>query len=106
MLDDFNTAKAFGYYFKFINNGSLSPETDSEVSEFEETMGIRGWRDENIQSKKDTIVDEVKIKQIIFERDRARKDKNWIKADELRYEAEELGVKLLDKEGKTTWEPC
>jgi len=106
MLDDFNTAKAFGYYFKFINDGSLSPETDSEVSEFEETMGISGWRDENIQSKKDTIVDEVRIKQIIFERDRARKDKNWIKADELRYEAEELGVKLVDKEGKTTWEPC
>ena len=28
MLDDFNTAKAFGFYFKFINDGKLSNKSE------------------------------------------------------------------------------
>lgn len=104
MLDDFNTAKAFGYYFKLINDQKLSNDSTHELNRFEETMGIRGWRDDIIDSENSNIVDKKIIEEIISERNIARKNKDWEKADKLRKEAEELGVKLIDNGDVTTWE--
>lgn len=104
MLDDFNTAKAFGYYFKLINDQKLSNDSTHELNRFEETMGIRGWRDDIIDSENSNIVDKKIIEEIISERNIARKNKDWEKADKLRKEAEELGVKLIDSGDVTTWE--
>ena len=104
MLDDFNTAKAFGFYFKFINDGKLSNQNESEMNEFEQVMGISGWRDEIIEDNKENSLDADLIEKIILERDKARGEKNWKKADQLRKDAESKGVRLLDDEKGTTWE--
>ena len=109
MLDDFNTAKAFGYYFKYINDGLLSNDDISSIEEFENTMGISDWRDKisqesenlNYSLSKDS---ESKINQIILDRNLARNAKDWDKADELRLKAEKLGVRLLDTKDGTSWE--
>ena len=104
MLDDFNTAKAFGFYFKFINDGKLSNKSEIEIKEFEEVMGIYGWRNEINEDDKSKSFDNAKIEEIIKERNKARKEKDWDKADKLRELAESYGIKLLDNEKGTTWE--
>ena len=96
MLDDFNTAKAFGFYFKFINDGKLSNKSEIEIKEFEEVMGIYGWRNEINEDDKSKSFDNAKIEEIIKERNKARKEKDWDKADKLRELAESYGIKLLD----------
>ena len=104
MLDDFNTAKALGYYFKFINDGKLSSKSTVELDEFEETMGISGWRNDISDSMDRKSINKEEIEELIIERNKARSDKDWSKADELRERAKELGVKLLDNDEGTTWE--
>tara|TARA_Y100001970_G_C14259777_1_gene879103 strand:- start:22377 stop:23720 length:1344 start_codon:yes stop_codon:yes gene_type:complete len=104
MLDDFNTAKAFGYYFKYINDGKLSDKSEIELKEFEETMGVYGWRDEILASDEIEIVNKDEIEKIILERNKARENKEWEKADLLREKAEKMGIKLVDNQNGTTWE--
>ena len=104
MLDDFNTAKALGYYFKFINDGKLSSKSTVELEEFEETMGISGWRNDISDSMDRKSINKEEIEELIIERNKARNDKDWSKADELRERAKELGVRLLDNDEGTTWE--
>ena len=43
MLDDFNSAKAFGGFFKCVNDGEISRDNINEIAEFENVMGINGW---------------------------------------------------------------
>ena len=104
MLDDFNTAKALGYYFKFINDGKLSSKSTIELEEFEQTMGISGWRNDISDSMDRKSINKEEIEELIIRRNKARSDKDWSKADELREKAKELGVRLLDNDEGTTWE--
>ena len=109
MLDDFNTAQAIGYYFKYINEGILTISNLDLIEEFEETIGIDGWRDEinnsiNLQKSSNRNFNEEQIQKIILERARARDAKDWEKADILRSEAKKLGIRLIDNEDGTSWE--
>ena len=105
MLDDFNTAKAFGYYFKYINEGLLSLKDNEFIEEFEKTMGIFGWRNQFVENQTSNIKpNEEEIALLIADRNRARNEKDWEKADELRLEAEKLGIKLIDSKDGTSWE--
>jgi len=105
MLDDFNTAKAFGYYFKYINESLLTLSNLSFIEEFEKNMGIVGWRDEiRKEDPLSTELDEDKIESLISDRNKAREQKDWGKADELRIKAEQLGIKLIDTKNGTDWE--
>ena len=105
MLDDFNTAKAFGYYFKYINESLLTLSNLSFIEEFENNMGIVGWRDEiTKEDPLSTELDEDKIESLISDRNKAREQKDWGKADELRIKAEQLGIKLIDTKNGTDWE--
>ena len=105
MLDDFNTAKAFGYYFKYINEGLLSLKDNEFIEEFEKTMGIFGWRNQFVENQTSTIKpNEEEIALLKADRNRARNEKDWEKADELRLEAEKLGIKLIDSKDGTSWE--
>ena len=103
MLDDFNTAKAFGIFFKYINEGLINQSNIKEIEEFEFVMGIKGWREIFINQKED--INEEMISEIVIKRNNARKDKNWKLADELRSQAESLGFILIDNKDSTTWEP-
>ena len=69
-----------------------------------ETMGISGWRNDISDSMDRKSINKEEIEELIIERNKARSDKDWSKADELRERAKELGVKLLDNDEGTTWE--
>ena len=103
MLDDFNSAKAFGVFFKCVNDGEISRDNINEIAEFENVMGINGWL--NLFKPKKKSKDDEIIMEIIDKRNLARKEKNWKLADELRDKAESLGFILVDKKDSTTWEP-
>ena len=103
MLDDFNSAKAFGVFFKCVNDGEISRNNINEIAEFENVMGINGWL--NLFKPKEKSKDDEIIMEIIDKRNLARKEKNWKLADELRDKAESLGFILVDKKDSTTWEP-
>jgi cysteinyl-tRNA synthetase len=47
--------------------------------------------------------DSVKIESLITQRNQARADKDWAKADQVRDELTTMGIVLEDAEGKTTW---
>ena len=108
MRDDFNSAKAFGYYFKYINERALTKSNIDLIEEFEITMGIFGWRNEinddtSSEESFEQKFDQERIQKIILERDMARQIKNWKKADDLRLQAEELGIELIDTKNGTSW---
>ena len=108
MRDDFNSAKAFGYYFKYINERALTKSNIDLIEEFEITMGIFGWRNEinddtSSEESFEQKFDQERIQKIILERNMARQIKNWKKADDLRLQAEELGIELIDTKNGTSW---
>ena len=107
MRDDFNSAKAFGYYFKYINERALTKSNIDLIEEFEITMGIFGWRNEinddtSSEESFEQKFDQERIQKIILERNMARQIKNWKKADDLRLQAEELGIELIDTKNGTS----
>ena len=67
-------------------------------------MGISGWRNDISDSMDRKSINKEEIEELIIRRNKARSDKDWSKADELRERAKELGVRLLDTDEGTTWE--
>jgi len=104
MDDDFNTPQALASIFELVtlankNIADLDFISDAESS-LRELLGILG-----IFLKVDKIVtisdDEIKSK--ILEREKARKEKNYALADQIRKTLESVGVILEDEKGHTTW---
>ena len=57
------------------------------------------------QEKKETgsQISPAEIQKQIEARDKARQEKNWQAADNIRKDLQSKGVKLKDSEGKTHW---
>ena len=91
LMDDLNTSGAFGVIFEALS----SDITYQERSELKKcVIDLFGITLEPLSEKKVEITPE--IQQMIDEREQARKDKNWSKADELRDKLTALGVQLHD----------
>ena len=56
-----------------------------------------------IYKKKNASLSEKEIEEKINERNKARAEKNYQKADEIRNELLDKGVLIEDKDGKTVW---
>ena len=103
MHDDFNTAKAIGIFFKYINDGKINPSNISQVKIFEQVMGITNWTSIFEHDSETSNIDSSFINNLISKRNEARKNKNWELADELRNEAEQKGFILIDEKEQTLW---
>ena len=57
----------------------------------------------NSFKKEKLILSDEEILQMIDNRNKAREDKNYKLADEIRNELLDKGVLIEDKDGKTTW---
>jgi len=125
MDDDFNTARALGCLFETVRalNGFLGDKAFKATAEalfvldagkraVVETGGTLGlFRDDpdayfvadrNREARKRGLsVNEVE--RLIAERGRAREDKDWRRADEIRSELTARGVVLKDGPAGTTW---
>lgn len=126
MDDDFNTARAIGSLFdivRVINNylaekpSVSTPGTtfilDQAQHYFREVGGVLGFfREETdsyfLQDREREVskqgLDVKEIERLVEERNTARKDKNWAKADEIRKTLAEKNVILKDTPAATTWE--
>lgn len=113
MDDDFNTPKALAVLFdltRFINQTLVSDPEEAKalattLKQLGNLLGLfyrepYDWLQNNPlwdQSQLDVISARVK------EREEARQNQEWARADALRQWLEEQGVELEDKGGKTHW---
>lgn len=121
MDDDFNTARALGVIFEFIKelnraldrkpsseDFSLLLETaKSELKELGQVLNLFArnpidWYRALLRTKKIDI-DEEQILSLIDERTKARREKNWRRADEIRDFLSSKGIILEDKPEGTSW---
>jgi len=125
MDDDFNTAQAIGYFHelqKTINSIlELSKDQPSEgihsmlkkgLSYFSELGWVFGLfredpktyiENEKKEGLKRLNISEEEIEQLIIERDKARREKDWKKADKIRADLLAKGIILEDSQIGTKW---
>jgi cysteinyl-tRNA synthetase len=121
MDDDFNTAQGLGHIFDLIRELNrfldkrpsdrkardllstaldLLRKTGSVLNIF--TRKPEEWYDSLMAIKKIPL-SKAEILQKIGERQEARQEKDWTRADAIRKELEEKGIILEDKKGTTSW---
>jgi len=102
MDDDFNTAGAFGLLFSLANevkmflarkDFKLTPEVKKTLinikTELEKFATVFGICPTEVEFSSNVF-------DLIFERNKARADKNWQRADEVRKQLLDLGVIIED----------
>ncbi|MBN1684939.1 MAG: cysteine--tRNA ligase [Gammaproteobacteria bacterium] len=109
MDDDFNTPKALAVLFDLAReiNKNQDPKLIQTLRTLGAVLGIL-QRDPqeflNAQEIKTLSPDQIKeIEAFIEQRNQARREKNWAKADKIRNQLKQMGVELEDKEEKTEW---
>jgi cysteinyl-tRNA synthetase len=102
MDDDFNTPEALGALFdlnRALRAEGISVETlvrgAEELKSLAGSLGLRGPRRGEL--------DEARITALIADRQEARRQRNFKRADEIRAEIEGLGAILEDKPTGTVW---
>jgi cysteinyl-tRNA synthetase len=125
MDDDFNTAQALGYFYELqtrfnsllsVSKGRPTEEIVSLLKQGLEHFSTLGWIFGLFREDPGTYVEEQKreglrklgipeaeILRAIEERNSARKEKNWKRADEIRNNLLSKGVLLEDGPSGTTW---
>lgn len=105
MDDDFNTADAVSAIFEYVKfcNTNASGENskayiDALYAKLKELCDVLGI----IVEKEAEILDE-DIEKLIEERQTARKEKNFARADEIRDELAAMGIILKDTREGVTW---
>jgi len=113
MDDDFNTPEAVAVLFELAKAINLTKENDPvKAQSLASTLillgGVLGILQQSPQAFLTEVIGEEQqdsqlIEQLILDRNQARLDKNWTRADELRDQFIQMGIVLEDKKGKTTW---
>jgi cysteinyl-tRNA synthetase len=103
--DDLNTSGALGAVFELVKEGNKLIAASGGIKnrldvlkflrDFDQVFAILDW---DVQEEANPEL-EVYIK----ERNEARANKDFEKADQIRDELKEKGIELVDKEGKTSW---
>jgi cysteinyl-tRNA synthetase len=122
MDDDFNSARAIGDIFEFIkninniiqkpdfkNNASLKKSLSGayiKIKELGLVLGLNFIKEvsrisENIETRIEMTKEE--IEKLITEREAARKNKDYKKADEIRNYLYSMGIILEDRKEGTLW---
>ncbi|EPY9770972.1 TPA: cysteine--tRNA ligase [Klebsiella variicola] len=113
MDDDFNTPKALAVMFELVRiiNQQVVDKPDvagalaTTLKELGNILGLL-TKDPTVYLQTNPLWEPSRlddIKNRIKEREEARKNKEWQRADNLRAWLEENGVELEDKDGKTLW---
>jgi len=109
MLDDFNTPKAFAELFNIAKQANTTESTDEKIKlkaallQSGEWLGLLQQDPEQWFAGSVSEVDAKEINQLIVERDQAKADKNWARADEIRTILAEKNIVLEDGANGTTW---
>lgn len=112
MDDDLNTALAMAVIFKAVKIGNdiLSSENGCDESRMTDLKALRGVVKEfsgvlGLTLGKDEVGDDLKgkVKRLIAERNEARQNRDYKKADSIRAELMEMGVTVEDTSGGSAW---
>ncbi len=110
MSDDFNTAKALGTVFEIVKviNTYITQTTNPSEKVINQAKGILAKVDEimgiiNVKSLSKTETIDEEIQKLIKEREEARKQKDWEKADKIRDILYQKGIILEDTPTGTRW---
>lgn len=96
---DLNTANALTILYDVLKDSSLNGTTKQAlVEDFDQVLSLDLLKEENHQ------VDETLILEKIEERNQAKLEKNYDKADRIRQELLDLGIVLKDSRDGTTYE--
>ena len=105
MDDDINTADAISVIFelvKFINTNATADSSKEFLTELQKQLVLLTDICGLILEKKEEILDE-EIENLIAERQAARKEKNFKRADEIRDELLNKGIILEDTREGVKW---
>ncbi|MCL2445399.1 MAG: cysteine--tRNA ligase [Oscillospiraceae bacterium] len=97
MDDDLNTAGAMGHLYDLVRElnthmNSMSKASLQAAAElFDELTGVLGL----LYNRKATKADD-EVTALVAEREQARRDKNWARADEIRAQLSSMGVTIED----------
>jgi cysteinyl-tRNA synthetase len=112
MDDDFNTAEAFGVLFEIVTeinkqkgeNSDLANQLGKLLVSLGGVLGVlQAVPDDFLRSDQSFEIDEATIDQLIAEREKARLDKNWGRADEIRDQLLAMKVVVEDNVGGSSW---
>lgn len=107
MDNDLDTPQALASIFemvnsvnKYIDQKNISKKNAKEVIKllinFDQVLGLKIDHNETHKNKKEII-------KLVKDREKARKDKNWKKADKIRDELLKLGIEIKDTDKGTIW---
>lgn len=112
MDDDFNTPAALSVLFEISKEINKLKDKDEEKSShlaaclksLGAILGILQEAPESfLKGEEENDLSSSDIEGLIAERNQARQDKNWQRADEIRDQLLEQGIILEDAAGQTTW---
>jgi len=103
MEDDFNTANAITAIFELVKFANINATINNsktllkELSDLYKLLGFEFKIEEDINAV-------IHINQLIAERNEAKREKDYARADEIKNLIREMGYELKDtREGKTIW---
>lgn len=105
MDDDLNVSPALGAIFDFVRE--VNREMSGKKLTYEDGRNVLDTMDRfdivlGVLERKDESID-ARIESLIEERNRARKEKNWARSDEIRDELAQMGIILEDTAAGTKW---
>ncbi|QAA32489.1 cysteine--tRNA ligase [Clostridium manihotivorum] len=102
ICDDLNTPNAFTVLHEVIKSEELNHEEKIYlIEDFDKVFSLNLTKNED--SKESSLIDESYVNQLIVERNEARKQKDWTKADEIRNILIGINVELIDSKEGTSW---
>jgi cysteinyl-tRNA synthetase len=100
--DDLNIANAFTVLSDVIKNEALNnSEKLYLIEDFDKVFSLELTKEEELKESAD--INEEYIQNFIRERNEARKQKNWVRSDEIRNMLLEKNIELVDSREGTSW---
>ena len=105
MNDDFNTPEALSVLFQLSHeiNKTKSPKLVATLKHLAGTLGLLQESPSDFLKAGLPAEEEAQINQLIAERLKARTQKNWARADEIRKTLLEQGIEIEDNAAGTSW---
>ncbi|MEA4960246.1 cysteine--tRNA ligase [Lutispora sp.] len=102
IADDLNIANAFTVLSEVIKSDMLNnTEKIYLIDDFDKVFSLNLTAAEEMNDSDN--IDEEYIEALILERNKARKEKDWAKADEIRNTLLEHNIELIDSKDGTAW---
>ncbi|MEA3357657.1 MAG: cysteine--tRNA ligase [Patescibacteria group bacterium] len=103
--DDLNMPEGLAVVWQLLKSKEESVDKVATILDFDKVLGLRlpdsVGSDKSV--KKLTSKGIKKVEKLIVEREKARVEKDWTRADEIREEIENMGVQLEDTKEGSVW---